>query len=184
MFLVNTLKNKPESPWDFQCDYRYFCLKCFSHVVMRKRSILEMLCLAYLLSNDISKFGDVTKVWRCITGRNKTNKILGFISRCVTNSCSEVILRLYLALVRPHLDYAAQFWSLYYRKDIGSLEAVQRRMTKMIQELRNLSYKDRLKRPLPREEEGKRGCDWGFQMGKRSFWRGQTLKRLNSRTVS
>ena len=29
---------------------------------------------------------------------------------------------------------------------IGSLEAVQRRMTKMIQELRSLSYKDKLKR--------------------------------------
>ena len=53
---------------------------------------------------------------------------------------------MYLALVRPHLDYAAQFWSPYYRKDIGSMEAVRRRMTKMIQGLRNLLYKDRLKR--------------------------------------
>ena len=34
---------------------------------------------------------------------------------------------------------------IYYRKDIGSLEAFQRRMTKMIQGLRNLLYKDRLK---------------------------------------
>ena len=49
-------------------------------------------------------------------------------------------------LVRPHLDYGPQFWSPYYKKDIGSLEAFQRRMTKMIQGLRNLSYKDRLKR--------------------------------------
>ena len=63
----------------------------------------------------------------------------------MTNRSSEIILRLYLALVRLHLDYAAQFWSHYYSKDIGSLEAVQRIMTKMIQELRNLPYKDRLK---------------------------------------
>jgi len=83
---------------------------------------------------------------QCVIARNKANKILGFIGRCVTNRSSEVILRLYLALVRPHLDYAAQFWSPYYRKDIQSLEAVQRRMTKMIQGLRNLPYKDRLKR--------------------------------------
>ena len=39
--------------------------------------------------------------------RNRANKILGFIGRCVTYKSSEVILRLYLALVRPHLDYAA-----------------------------------------------------------------------------
>ena len=83
---------------------------------------------------------------QCIIARNKANMILGFISRCVTNTSSVVILRLYLALVRPHLDYTAKFWSPYYRKDIGSLEAVQRRMTKMIQGLRNLPYKDRLKR--------------------------------------
>ena len=92
---------------------------------------------------------------KCIIARNRANKILGFISRCVTNRSSEVILR-YLALVRLHLDYAAQFWSPYYRNDIGSLEAVQRRMTK-IQGLRNLPYKDRLKSPFPREKEGKRG---------------------------
>ena len=64
----------------------------------------------------------------------------------MTNKSSEVILRLYLELIRPHLDYAAQFWYPYYRKDIGSLEAIQRRMTKMIRGLRNLPYKDRLKR--------------------------------------
>ena len=82
---------------------------------------------------------------QCNAARNRANRILGFISRCVTNRSSEVILRLYLALVRPHLDYAAQFWSPYYRKDINSLEAVQRRMTKMIQGLSNLPYKARLK---------------------------------------
>ena len=88
----------------------------------------------------------IIKREQCIIARNRANKILGFLGRCVTNKSSEVILRLYLALVRLHLDYAAQFWSPYYRKDIGSLEAVQRRMNKMIQGLRNLPYKDRLKR--------------------------------------
>ena len=45
---------------------------------------------------------------------------------------AQVILKLYLALVRSHLDYAVQFWSPYYRMDIGLLESVQRRMIKMI----------------------------------------------------
>ena len=45
---------------------------------------------------------------QCIIARNRANRILGFI-RCVTNRSSEVIMRLYLALIRPHLDHAAQF---------------------------------------------------------------------------
>ena len=61
---------------------------------------------------------------QCISARNKANRILGLISRTVTNRTSEVILRLYLALVRPHLDYAVQFWSPYYRMDINRLEAI------------------------------------------------------------
>ena len=83
---------------------------------------------------------------QCISARNKANRILGFIARTVTNRTAEVILKLYLALVRPHLDYAVQFWSPYHRMDINRLESIQRRMTKMIHGIRNLNYKDRLKR--------------------------------------
>ena len=83
---------------------------------------------------------------QCIIARNKANRTLGFIRRSVTNRSPEVILKLYLSLVRPHLDYAAQFWSPYYRKDVESLEAVQRRMTKMVEGMRNIPYKERLKR--------------------------------------
>ena len=91
---------------------------------------------------------------QCIIARNTAKKILGFI---VINRSSEVILRLYLALIRSHLDYAAQFCSPYYKKDIGSLEAVQRRMTKMIQGLRYLPYKNRLKRLNFHSLERRRG---------------------------
>ena len=83
---------------------------------------------------------------QCISARNKANRVLGFISRAVSNRSAEVILKLYLSLVRPHLDYAVQFWSPYYRMDINLLEAVQRRMTKMIHGLRSLPYGERLRR--------------------------------------
>ena len=36
------------------------------------------------------------------------------------------ILKLYTALVRPHLEYAAQMWNLYQEKDIQCLEKVQK----------------------------------------------------------
>ena len=82
---------------------------------------------------------------QCLETRNRANMVLGFIARSIKSRSGEVILNLYLALVRSHLDYAIQFWSPYYRMDIGLLESVQRRMTKMIEGIRNFSYERRLK---------------------------------------
>ena len=61
---------------------------------------------------------------QCIEVKNRANRVLGFISRSVSNRSADVILKLYLSLVRPHLDYAVQFWSPYYRMDINSLESI------------------------------------------------------------
>ena len=51
---------------------------------------------------------------------------------------------LYTSLVRPHLEYANTVWSPYLAKDIRDLEAVQRRASKLVPSLKNLSYPDRL----------------------------------------
>ena len=48
-------------------------------------------------------------------------------------------------MVRPHLEYCIQAWKPYRRKDIDTLERIQRRATKMIPELRGFSYEERLK---------------------------------------
>ncbi len=48
--------------------------------------------------------------------------------------------------MRPHLEYAVQFWSPHLAKNIAKLEAVQRRTTKMIPSLRSKSYEERLAR--------------------------------------
>ncbi|XP_076034815.1 uncharacterized protein LOC143021293 [Oratosquilla oratoria] len=45
---------------------------------------------------------------QCISARNKANRALGFIARTVTNRSAEVIIKLYLAIVRPILDYAVR----------------------------------------------------------------------------
>ena len=67
------------------------------------------------------------------------------IRRNITYKENELIVPLYNAIVRPHLEYCIQAWRPYLRKDIDMLEKVQRRTTKLIQRLRDLSYEERLK---------------------------------------
>ena len=54
------------------------------------------------------------------------------------------MIPLYKTLVRPHLEYCIQAWRSYRNKDIDMLQREQRRATKIIQKLRNISYKMRL----------------------------------------
>lgn len=46
---------------------------------------------------------------QCVVARNRANRVLEFIYRSVKSRSERVILKLYVALVRPHLDYAARF---------------------------------------------------------------------------
>ena len=58
---------------------------------------------------------------------------------------SEMILKLYRSYVKLNLKFCILFWIPINVKDADMLEGVQRRVTKMIPSLRNLSYEEIIK---------------------------------------
>ncbi|PKU45875.1 hypothetical protein llap_3817 [Limosa lapponica baueri] len=103
---------------------------------------------------------------QCAFAAQKANSLLGWIKRSVASRSREVILLLYSAIVRTHLEYCVQLWSPQHRKDMDLLEWVQRRATKMIRWMEFLSCEDR-----PREL----GCSAWSREGS-----GKTLLQLFS----
>ena len=75
----------------------------------------------------------------------RANSLLYLIKKSFSNLSLEMVRKIYLAYVRPKLEYAHCIWNPYYIKDIDMLERVQRRVTKMPAELRTLSYGERLR---------------------------------------
>ena len=76
----------------------------------------------------------------------KANRMLGLIRISFACLNKAMFLNLYLVLVRPHLEYCVQVWSPYKKKYINLIERVQRRATKLVPELRDMPYSERLTR--------------------------------------
>ena len=79
-----------------------------------------------------------------ITKVNTANKILRLIRRTCGNQTQSVVIRkLYIHLVRPHLEYACEIWSPHQAFLQDMIESVQRRATRLM--IKGKSYTERLK---------------------------------------
>ena len=143
--------------WSDQWLLKFHPKKCYSITIGKKEDNDYTYCITdngtkYDMTqiNDMKDIGVIIdsdlKFEKQINSKIGTaNKILGIIRRAFMYLSAEVFIPLYKAMVRSHFDYAMIIWNPHTVKYIESIEGVQRRATKMIPEIKKLSYPERLK---------------------------------------
>ena len=76
----------------------------------------------------------------------KANRQLGIIGRVFKTRNMDTIIPLYKTFVRPILEYNSVIWSPYMEKYDHQIERIQMRMFKLMNNVRSLSYKEKLKK--------------------------------------
>ena len=112
--------------------------KCSAMLISRKRSLTitppplyikagvaveqihSVKHLGILLTSDLTWNEHINRI--C----NKTRRLIGLLYRRFHHCNPNLMLRLYKAFIRPHLEYATQVWDPYLIKDIDLLEKTQK----------------------------------------------------------
>ena len=75
----------------------------------------------------------------------KVNTILGLKKRSFTVCDHKTLPKLFKAMVQPHLEYGNVVWGPHFKLDQQVIERVQKRATKLIRNIKDLPYSERLK---------------------------------------
>lgn len=75
---------------------------------------------------------------------NRSNRLVGLIKRTFKSIDKNSFLTVYKSLIRSVLDYGGGVYYPYTKKNIQLIENVQRRSTRIVPELKGLSYSERL----------------------------------------
>ena len=61
----------------------------------------------------------------------KANSVIGMLKNALVCRDVDIWIKLYVSLVRPHLEYAVSVWKPRLRRDIDALERVQKSVLKI-----------------------------------------------------
>ncbi len=104
----------------------------------KAESVTEEKDLGFLIDDKLKFLKHVS------TAVSKANQTLGIVKRTFDTLDKELLPIVYKHWVRPHLEYENAIWQSCYIGDMKNVEGVQRRFTKVILELRDKSYQERL----------------------------------------
>ena len=89
---------------------------------------------------------DLKATAHCDAAAKKAMVALRLLKMTFSRLTTENFKALYTTYVRPHMDYCFPTVGPHMAQDILKLEKIQRRATKLVREIRNLSYEDRLRK--------------------------------------
>ena len=113
-------------------------LKLYGQALER---VFEYKYLRVTLSYNLSWSPHVEKIVA------KTQRLTGMLYRQLYQwSYPETLLKIYLSVIRPHLEYATPVWSPNLIKDVNKLEHVQRFVLRVCTKEWSTSYKDLLEK--------------------------------------
>ena len=142
--------------WTWNNSLRFNTSKCKYMTISRKRSpvtptsplllngtpiekVKTFKYLGLLISSDLSWTSHIDSV--C----SKAKRILGLLYRRYYNLADDATIKqLYIALVRPHMEYACVVWDPYTHKSVKALEQVQAFACKMVSHRWDAGYEELL----------------------------------------
>ena len=81
---------------------------------------------------------------QCEAAAKKANCVLGQIARAFHYRKKKTLVNLYKVFVRPHMEYAVGAWNPWTEKDCETLEKVQKRLIRMLSDVKGETYGEKL----------------------------------------